>query len=328
MSELAKVYYMSNKPDLIAGTSYSIFNLMLESPDFRQRIVDANFHEFSWTPKTSDRRIGKGLSGFTKEPLEYQAVILLSGNESKKQRALDDFHDALEYDIQHEQPGTLYWLEHEENGEIDLTSAWYIEAYGISSSTEPYKEFGRDATKNTVKFTCLYPFWTRNVIDYSFKTYPDDSDNTSIDISKEYQEYLSNNTAEYGNKDYGYNYDYGLCIRTGQTIFLDTANESSWELEIHGPAANPIVQLGDNITIILDYEINHGETIVINSREKTIECIPESGPKINIFGYRNTENGSYIFEKIPSGEQRLEWKGCFGVDLIIFEERSEPKWTA
>lgn len=327
MSELAKVYYLSNKPDLIAGTPFSLFNLMLETQDFNQRITEANFHDFTWVPKTGDRIIGKSLIGFSKDALEYSASILLSGNEAKKQRALDDFHDAIEYDVRHEQPGILYWAEQDSSSEFDIGSAWYIEAYGIASATEPYKDFGPDATKNTVKFYCLYPFWTKDTVDYNFYTYTDVGHSDGRSSDKEYSSYLSNITPSYANDCYGYDYDYGLSIRTKQTIFLDVANECSWEIEITGPASNPIIQLGDNVTIIIDYEIRHGETIVINSRNKTIEYVPENGPHINIFGYRNTENGGYIFEKIPGGEQTLSWKGCFGIHLTIFEERSEPKWT-
>ena len=34
-----------------------------------------------------------------------------------------------------------------------------------------------------------------------------------------------------------------------------------------------------------------------------------------------------VFEKIPSGASVLSWEGDFGVDLTIFDERSEPKWS-
>ena len=36
---------------------------------------------------------------------------------------------------------------------------------------------------------------------------------------------------------------------------------------------------------------------------------------------------SYIFEKIQPGTNYVIIDGDFGVDIILMEERSEPKWT-
>jgi hypothetical protein len=49
------------------------------------------------------------------------------------------------------------------------------------------------------------------------------------------------------------------------------------------------------------------------------------GTTVNHFNDRN--KASYIFEKIPPGNNAITWPGGFGFDVILMEERSEPKWT-
>lgn len=68
------------------------------------------------------------------------------------------------------------------------------------------------------------------------------------------------------------------------------------------------------------------EYLEINCREKIIETVQSDGKRTSVINYRNREN--YIFQKIPSGVVAVTWNNDFGFDLTLFDERSEPKWSA
>lgn len=65
-------------------------------------------------------------------------------------------------------------------------------------------------------------------------------------------------------------------------------------------------------------------TVSIDSIAKTILLTKRDGTVENHFHQRNRE--SYIFEKIPAGSNIVTWDKTFKFDVVLFEERSEPKW--
>jgi hypothetical protein len=71
--------------------------------------------------------------------------------------------------------------------------------------------------------------------------------------------------------------------------------------------------------------ISAGETLLIDSLNKTITLTTAAGNQINWFDKRNREH--YIFKPIPPGQNVVGRNGDFGIDLTVIEKRSEPKWT-
>ena len=71
--------------------------------------------------------------------------------------------------------------------------------------------------------------------------------------------------------------------------------------------------------------MEEGEYLTIDSTTKKIFLTKNDGTIINQFNNRNRD--SYIFEKIPAGSNVVTWNGDFAFDVILLEERSEPKWT-
>ena len=67
------------------------------------------------------------------------------------------------------------------------------------------------------------------------------------------------------------------------------------------------------------------EDLTIESTAKKIFVTRNDGSVVNHFNDRNKQ--SYVFEKIPAGMNDVTWDGDFGFDIILMEERSEPKWT-
>ena len=99
---------------------------------------------------------------------------------------------------------------------------------------------------------------------------------------------------------------------------------SNFKLRIYGACINPAIIIGDH-TYKVNCTVNAGEYLTIDSTTKKIYVTGTDGTVTNVFSQRDRE--SYIFEKIPVGMVTVAWGGGYGFDLILLEERSEPKWT-
>ena len=99
--------------------------------------------------------------------------------------------------------------------------------------------------------------------------------------------------------------------------------ESNFRIVIYGPVINPTIYIaGHEYTV--NIEISENEHLTIDSIERTIVLTRYDGTLFNAFGDRN--KASYIFQKIPKGNCVVAWDGSFGFDVVLCEERSEPKW--
>ena len=87
---------------------------------------------------------------------------------------------------------------------------------------------------------------------------------------------------------------------------------------------NPKIHIAGH-TYEVNCEIGADEYLTIDSLDKTIVLKKNDGTTVNCFNLRNRD--SYIFQTIPQGKNVVLWDNSFGFDVILFEERSEPKWT-
>lgn len=98
---------------------------------------------------------------------------------------------------------------------------------------------------------------------------------------------------------------------------------SNFKIIIYGAVENPRLLINSHV-----YEVETtlvaNETLTINSFTKTIEQVSVGGTHYNKFNSRNKD--SYIFEKIASGKCAVLPSEKFDFDIIIYEERGEPKW--
>jgi phage-related protein len=93
---------------------------------------------------------------------------------------------------------------------------------------------------------------------------------------------------------------------------------------INGACVDPAIYIGDHLYQVY-CTVNEGEYLTIDSTSKTIILTANDGTQTNVFNSRNKD--SYIFEKVKSGKNDVSWSGTFTFEIIILEERSEPKWT-
>ena len=122
---------------------------------------------------------------------------------------------------------------------------------------------------------------------------------------------------------FDYAYDYSVST-TSRQVVCDTIKSSKFKLRIYGEATDPAVMINGHA-----YRVNGmvkaGETLLIDSLNKTITLTTATGSKINWFANRDRQD--YIFEPIPPGTNNVIYNGSFKFDLVVIEERSEPRWT-
>lgn len=122
------------------------------------------------------------------------------------------------------------------------------------------------------------------------------------------------------NSDFPYDYSNPL---SSQMVENPGFTGSNFRMVIYGECEDPHIGVGEHLYEV-DCVIGSHEYLTIDSKKKTVILTKQNGTTENKFRYRNRE--SYIFEKIPSGETLVSWDGDYKFDIILYEERSEPKW--
>ena len=117
-------------------------------------------------------------------------------------------------------------------------------------------------------------------------------------------------------------YDY-MSEMKGRTLNNTGFVGVNFRLIIYGAAINPVIFISGHAYQV-NCQIEENEYLTIDSIAKTILLTKSDGTVENHFHQRN--RGSYIFEKIPAGNNIVNWDKTFGFDVVMFEERSEPKW--
>lgn len=123
--------------------------------------------------------------------------------------------------------------------------------------------------------------------------------------------------------DYEFAYDYTNSVQTLK-FFNPNFVASDFRLTIYGAALNPQITINGH-TYKVNCTVEEGQILIVDSIEKTVNLITKLGAVVNKFNSR--DKGSYIFEKVPTGNCNLTRSDNFRFDLTLIEERGEPKWT-
>ena len=122
---------------------------------------------------------------------------------------------------------------------------------------------------------------------------------------------------------YDYSFDFTSAFRQAKLVSTDFT-ASNFRMIIYGACSSPVIYISGHAYAV-NCEVAEGEYLTIDSVAKTVTKTATDGTITNVFNLRGRE--SYIFEKIGTGDNAVSWGGEFGVDIILLEERSEPKWT-
>lgn len=103
--------------------------------------------------------------------------------------------------------------------------------------------------------------------------------------------------------------------------------DANFRLEINGLATSPAMITIGGTNYGISQTVAAGEKLVIDSLTKEVYKLVD-GEKVNAFGKRlRTNNNDYVFRKIPAGSNTVQRNSDFTWSMILYDERSEPKWT-
>ena len=232
---------------------------------------------------------GSGITGFTKEIAELSLVInVFADDEETYLKACDRLFTITEKDVIKNAKGRLYY-----NGQYVLCN--------LIGSTKKDWCMGVDFHLCYMRLITDRSVWIKEK-EYIFK----------------YSNITSTNNKSYPLK-YPYRYANGMKIVNVQNDAIDSAH---FMLRFYGPAVNPMITIAGN-PYTVHAVVEAGEYIEINSLKKTVIKKMITGTEVNLFHYK----GKNLFRKILPGQHVVQC-GNFDFDLILFEERSEPRWQS
>lgn len=253
--------------------------------------LNANeLRDYSWNYDVVNNRIARFFRSVTSRKLPLMICC------SSKEEANDIRNDLLELaetDIDAMLPGKIY------------TGEYYTTGYITASKKSDYRMHGRYCLIE-LTLTSVNPAWSRE------KTHVFGGSQDTVQTNRSGVDY-----------PFDYKYDFSVTTTTRQLV-CEGIKPNNFKLRIYGEATNPSVMIGGHIYAV-NGMVKAGESLVIDSLNKTITLTTASGTKLNWFNNRSRE--SYIFQPIPAGLNNVMYNGSFKFDLIIIEERSEPKWT-
>ena len=249
-----------------------------------------DLRDYSWSFETINKRISRFYMD-TKERKLPLVVYCRSNEEAVEVK--NRLHELAESDIEAKIPGKVF------------VGDFYTNGY-ITASTKSEYLINKRLCRIELTLTSDDPAWYRDQ-KHTFL----DGERSTIGVG--------------GGTDYPYDYKYDYALSmSGRKIVCDSIGSNNFRLLIYGEAVNPTVIIGGH-SYTLNGTIGNGESVLIDSLNKTITLTTSTGSKVNWFDKRGRDE--YIFNPIATGQNTVSWNGTFGFELTVIEKRSEPKWT-
>lgn len=228
------------------------------------------------------------IKSFNKKITQKTLPIIVLGKESKK--AADKLFEVIEKDVIENKPGKMY------------IGNYYISGFFYGKNNSDYTQ------KNTIiislKFITTESVWVK---EERKRFYPQTEPYalSGLDFPTDFSFDFASNDA-------------------GTALWnIDHYAPSHFEMIIYGPCVNPRVLVnGYSYQIFTELESN--DYLILDSKNHTVTKYLANGTTANLYNSRQFTPS--VFEKIPGGQLTLNWSGAFGFDIILFVERSEPKW--
>ena len=238
------------------------------------------YSNWTWGVESTKRQYGVRVTGFTRAAAQFKAELLIFGENPRA--ILNALHDDFELDIRNNSHGRM------------IINDYYVDCF-IRSVDSREK---LNTITDKVEVYVPSGFWYKDLGMAFVSTVVDDPG---------------------GDLDIPFDFPHDLKASPNSTVIWDTETvfPSEFTMSIHGPAVNPRVTI-NGYPYIVYATIAAGETLVIDSRAKTVMC----GDR-NLFDNRNKRKS--VFERIPAGQLSMSW-GDFNFQLTIHTERSEPRW--
>lgn len=252
--------------------------------------VDTNeLHDYEWTVTKKGNRISAMERSISKRKLP---VVIICDTEEKGIAARNKLLEVVEKDVLAMKHGKI------------ILGDYYFKCFVTKSQKKDYLLTKRHM-KLTLTLTTDFPYWVKETKASFGNSGSDEGSGSFLDF----------------NFDFPIDYSSGLNIKAmNNTGFVGT----DFQIIIYGACENPSVFIGGH-EYKVNCEVGAGEYLTIDSSTKKIFVTAVDGTTTNKFKDRNRD--SYIFEKIQPGSNQVTWEGELNFDIIMMEERSEPRWT-
>lgn len=247
----------------------------------------SDLHDYEWTVNKKGNRI---TSLTRKSGTRKLPVIIVCSSEAEGIAARNRMMEVFEKDCLAMEPGRV------------ILGGYYFKCFVTKSVKKSYMTSNR-MMNLVLTLQSDQPYWVKE---------------STVSFGLGSAEVVS------GGVDYPFDYPFDYTANAPEQIINPSIVPSNFRTVIYGACVNPSITIGGH-----KYQVNctieSGGYLTIDSVAKTIALTDASGAVTNVFNSRNKQ--SYIFEKIPSGTSSVTWDGSFGFDIILLDERSEPKWT-
>lgn len=244
------------------------------------------YRAWTWKPRGTELEQGVRVSGFSKAAAQYKSELLFYGSVEEQTELINDLHDDFEGDIRRKQAGRL------------IVEGHYLDCYVLGVDAR----HNNGVTTDSIQIYAPHPFWIQE-------------DDITLEKAEE-------NTSEFLDFPYDYEYDYTAPVVGHKIVKSDFPFTSEYRMVIYGLAVNPRITIND-YDYVLYSTIPQGAYVIIDSRQRSIMMYNVNGTRTDLFNFRNKT--ASIFEKIPAGNLDISWDSSFGVDLTVYRERSEPR---
>ena len=244
-------------------------------------------HDYEWQVTKKNDRISALKRGVVKRKLP---VVIICKTEAEGVAAKNRLLEVVEKDALAMKHGKI------------IVGQYYFRCFVTKSKKKDYLITKR-YMKLTLTLTSDFPYWVKEET-FTFRKLSEDTGGKNLDFAH----------------DHPFDYSSGMGNKKlNNTGFVPT----DFKMIIYGACTDPAVYVAGHLYQVF-CEVKSGEYLTIDSVTKRIYLTAVDGTTTNVFHLRNREN--YAFEKMPSGTNAVIWEGDFGVDIVLLEERSEPKW--
>lgn len=260
----------------------------LEFGTFPLFVNQSDLRDFAWEITSKNDKIASFRKGIISKKLP---VIVKCKTEEEGLAIRDSIFEVTEKDVLAMQYGTL------------VIGDYYLNCYITGSKKADYLTSG-SYTVLELTVQTDQPNWVKeDEIRYSVH---------------------AKGTSKYLDYPNDFSHDY-MNVKANGIISNGNYVDSNFRLIIYGHIINPVLYIGDH-KYQVEVEVDEGEYLTIDSVNKTIILAKNDGRKVNCFNLRNRDY--YIFKKIPAGENVfISLNEYIWFDIILLDERSEPKWT-
>ena len=263
-------------------------NETLEFGKVKLYVNENDLHDFAWQITSKNDRI----SGFKKGIVSKTIPVILKVETVKEGLQLrNKLFEVFEKDVLAVKHGKI------------IIGDYYLKCFVTESKKSDYM-IHKGYMRFSLKVSTDFPYWVKETVT-TFNYGSKGSAGQNLDF----------------NRDAPWDYSSNLL---GTSLQNSSFVASNFLINVYGACENPCITInGHNYEVTVSNGQN--EYLTIDSVNKTIILTHTDGTTENCFNLRNRD--SYIFEKIPAGMNNVASNAGFKFDVVLLEERGEPKWT-